>query len=168
MSKIYKYLLLIVVVLMSVGRAKADVLDKFHFERFITVTHLSTTGMNLWVEVSSEWAHTLIVKRGKVDIMMHGNHVATIELRDKVEIPRRATTKVLLPLRFTSTNSLSLQRVLRHLIENRGLGTTINYRIRAGLRVLKMNFSDKNVAVSEILDNFALSKESLRELAKLI
>lgn len=168
MSKIYKYLLLIVVVLMSVGRVKADVLDKFHFERFITVTHLSTTGMNLWVEVSSEWAHTLIVKKGKVDVMMHGNKVATIELRDKVVIPRRSKSKVLIPLRFTTTNSFTLQRVLRHLIDKGGLGTTIDYRIRAGLKVLKVNFSDKNVAVSEILDNFALSNENLRELIALI
>ncbi|MBO5716929.1 MAG: LEA type 2 family protein [Alistipes sp.] len=168
MSKIYKYSLLIVLVLMSVGRAKADVLDKFHFERFITVTHLSTTGMNLWVEVSSEWAHTLIVKKGKVDVMMHGNKVATIELRDKVVIPRRAKSKVLIPLRFTTTNSFTLQRVLRHLIDKGGLGTTIDYRIRAGLKVLKVNFSDKNVAVSEILDNFALSNENLRELIALI
>ena len=51
---------------------------------------------------------------------------------------------------------------------NKGLGTTIDYRVRAGLKVLKLNFSDKNVAVSEILNNFALSNESLRELAKLI
>jgi hypothetical protein len=58
--------------------------------------------------------------------------------------------------------------VLRHLIDNGGLGTTIDYRVRAGVKILKMNFSDKNVAVSEILDNFALSSESLRELAKLI
>ena len=168
MPRVCKYLVALIFALSGFASAEAGVLDKFRIERVVPITHVSTSGMNLWVEVSSEWAHTLIVKRGKVDIMMHGNHVATIELRDKVEIPRRATTKVLLPLRFTSTNSLSLQRVLRHLIENRGLGTTINYRIRAGLRVLKMNFSDKNVAVSEILDNFALSNESLRELAKLI
>ena len=168
MSRFYKYILLIVVLFMGVGRAKADILDKFHFERFITVTHLSSTGMNLWVEVSSEWAHTLIVKKGKIDIKMHGNHVATIELRDKVVIPRRSKNKVLIPLRFTTTNSLTIQRVLRNLIDNGGLGTTVTYRIRAGVKVLKMNFSDKNVAVSEILNNFALSNESLRELAKLI
>jgi hypothetical protein len=168
MPKFCKYLVVLLFALCGFGSAEAGILDKFRIERIVTVTHVSTSGMNLWVEVSSDWAHTLIIKRGKVDIMMHGNHVATIELRDKVEIPRRATTKVLLPLRFTFTNSLTLQRVLRHLVEKRGLGTTIDYRIRAGLKVLKMNFSDKNVAVSEILDNFALSNESLRELLKLI
>ena len=168
MSKIQKYLVTFIIALFTFGSAKADILDKFHFERFVAVTHLSTTGMNLWVEVSSEWAHTLIVKRGKVDIMMHGNHVATIELRDKVVIPRRSKNKVLIPLRFTTTNSLTIQRVLRNLIDNGGLGTTVTYRIRAGVKALKKNFSDKNVAVSEILNNFALSNESLRELAKLI
>ena len=168
MSRLYKYVVTFIFLVLSVGGAKADILDKFHFERFITVTHLSTTGMNLWVEVSSEWAHTLIVKRAKIDVMMQGKYVATIELRDKVAIPRRSTNRILLPLRFTTSNSLTLQRVVRHLVENRGLGTTIDYRIRAGVRVLKKNFSEKNVAVSQILDNFALSNESLRELLKLI
>lgn len=168
MPRFYKYALSFIFVLLSVGSAKADILDKFHFERFVAVTHLSTSGMNLWVEVSSEWAHTLIIKKAKIDVKMQGKYVATIELRDKVKIPRCSKSKVLLPLRFTTSNSLTLQRVVRHLVDNRGLGTTIDYRIRAGVKVLKMNFSDKNVAVSQILDNFALSNESLRELAKLI
>lgn len=168
MSKLQRYLLTLIVALFCFGSAKADLLDKFHFERFVTVTHLSSTGMNLWVEVSSEWARTLHIKKGKVDVMMHGKQVATIELRDPVQIPRLAKTKVLIPLRFTTTNSLTLQRVLRHLIDDRGLGTTISYRIRAGVKVLKFNFSEKNVAVSQILDNFALSNDSLRQLIELI
>ena len=106
--------------------------------------------------------------KGKVDVMMHGKQVATIELRDPIQIPSLAKTKVLIPLRFTTTNSLTLQRVLRHLIDDRGLGTTISYRIRAGVKVLKFNFSEKNVAVSQILDNFALSNDSLRQLIELI
>ena len=120
MPRIYKYLVTFIFALCCSVSAQADILDKFHFERFVTVTHLSTTGMNLWVEVTSEWAHMLIVKKAKVDIMMHGKYVATIELRDKVKIPRRSTTKVLLPLRFTTTNTLTLQRVLRHLIDKGG------------------------------------------------
>lgn len=163
-----KYLTVLCIALFTFNTARADILDKFHLERFITVTHMSTSGMNLWVEIRSDWAHTLVIKKGFVDIMMHGEKVATIELRDKVVVPRRSTTKVLIPLRFTMRNTFTLQRVLRHLIEDGGLNTTLTYRVRAGLKVLKMNFSDKNVAVSEILDNFALSNETLRELLKLI
>ncbi len=168
MLKNLRYFVVLCFALLSTTITKADVLDNFHFERFITVTHVSTSGMNLWVEIRSDWAHTLIIKKGKVDIKMHGNKVATIELRDKIKIPPRSTTKVLIPLRFTSTSSFTMQYVLRHLINNRGLNTTLDYRVKAGLKVLKMNFSDKNVAVSEILNNFALSNEILGEIVQMI
>ncbi len=168
MFKRLRYFIVLCFTLLTVTSAKADILDKFHFERFITVTHVSSSGMNLWVEIRSDWAHTLIIKKGKVDVKIHGNHVATIELRDKIKIPPRSTTKVLIPLRFSANNTLSLQRILRHLIQDGGLNTTIDYRVRAGIKVLKINFSDKNVAVSEILNNFALSNESLQELVNMI
>lgn len=163
-----KHIVLLSFALLTATIARADILDKFHFERFITVTHMSTSGMNLWVEIRSDWAHTLVIKKGHVDIKMHGKHVATIELRDKIKIPPRSTTKVLIPLRFSADNTLSLQFILRHLVKDGGLNTTIDYRVRAGLKVLKMNFSDKNVAVSEILNNFALSNENLKELIEMI
>jgi hypothetical protein len=71
-------------------------------------------------------------------------------------------------LRFDTDNTFSFQRVIRNLVDKRGLGTTIDYRVRAGTKLLKLTFSDKNVAVSEILNNFALSNDSLKELIELI
>ena len=75
--KIFRYFAVLLVALFTFNSAKADILDKFHLERFITVTHMSSSGFNLWVEVRSDWAHTLVVKRGVVDVMMHGEKVAT-------------------------------------------------------------------------------------------
>lgn len=168
MTKLLKHIFVIVVLSFTVSSARADILDKFHLEKFVAVTHLSSSGVNIWVDIRNDWAHTLVIKKGKVDIMMHGKKVATIELRDKIVVPRRTTTRVLVPLRFDTNNLLSFQRILRNLIDKKGLGTTIDYRVRAGMRLLKLTFSDKNVAVSEILNNFALSNDSLRELIELI
>ena len=154
--------------LFSVNRAHADILDNFHFERFVAVTHLSSSGANIWVDVRNDWSHALVIKKGKVDVMMHGKKVATIELRDKIILPKRSTSRILIPLRFSAENSLSFQRIIRNLVDKRGLGTAIDYRVRAGTKLVKLTFSDKNVAVSEILNNFALSNDSLRELIELI
>ena len=168
MYKYLRYIATIVVLLLSVNRAPADILDNFHFERFVAVTHLSSSGANIWVDVRNDWSHTLVIKKGKVDVMMHGKKVATIELRDKIVLPKRSTSRILIPLRFDAQNTLSFQRILRNLVDKRGLGTTIDYRVRAGTKALKLTFSDKNVAVSEILNNFALSNDSLKELIELI
>jgi LEA14-like dessication related protein len=156
------------VLLFSVNRAHADILDNFHVERFVAVTHLSSSGVNIWVDVRNDWRHTLVIKKGKVDIMMHGKKVASIELRAKIVVPKRSTTRILLPLRFDSQNTLSFPMILRNLVDKGGLGTTIDYRVRAGLKAIKLTFSEKNVAVSEILNNFALSNDSLKELIELI
>jgi LEA14-like dessication related protein len=156
------------VLLFSVNRAHADILDNFHVERFVAVTHLSSSGVNIWVDVRNDWRHTLVIKKGKVDIMMHGKKVASIELRAKIVVPKRSTTRILLPLRFDSQNTLSFPMILRNLVDKGGLGTTIDYRVRAGLKAIKLTFSEKNVAVSEILNNFALSNDSLKELVELI
>lgn len=166
MFKRLRYFIVLCFTLLTVTSAKADILDKFHFERFITVTHVSSSGMNLWVEIRSDWAHTLIIK-GKVDVKIHGNQVATIELRDKIKIPPRSTTKVLIPLRFRQKHPIVAANFASS-DPRWGLNTTIDYRVRAGIKVLKINFSDKNVAVSEILNNFALSNESLQELVNMI
>lgn len=168
MPKYLRNIAALLLLLFSVNRAHADILDKFYIEKFVAVTHLSTSGVNIWVEVRNDWRHTLVIKRGKVDVMMHGKKVATIELRDKVVVPKRSTTRILVPLRFDSQNILSFSMILRNLVDKGGLGTSIDYRVRAGMKALKLTFSGKNVAVSEILNNFALSNDSLRELIELI
>ena len=168
MPKYLRYITIVVLLLFSANRARADILDNFHFERFVAVTHLSSSGANIWVDVRNDWSHALVIKKGKVDVMMHGKKVATIELRDKIILPKRSTSRILIPLRFNAENSFSFQRIIRNLVDKRGLGTTIDYRVRAGTKLVKLTFSDKNVAVSEILNNFALSNDSLRELIELI
>lgn len=168
MPKSLRYIVMLFVLLFSVNRAHADILDNFHVERFVAVTHLSSSGVNIWVDVRNDWRHTLVIKKGKVDIMMHGKKVASIELRAKIVVPKRSTTRILLPLRFDSQNTLSFPMILRNLVDKGGLGTTIDYRVRAGLKAIKLTFSEKNVAVSEILNNFALSNDSLKELIELI
>lgn len=168
MPKSLRYIVMLFVLLFSVNRAHADILDNFHVERFVAVTHLSSSGVNIWVDVRNDWRHTLVIKKGKVDIMMHGKKVASIELRAKIVVPKRSTTRILLPLRFDSQNILSFPMILRNLADKGGLGTTIDYRVRAGLKAIKLTFSEKNVAVSEILNNFALSNDSLKELIELI
>ncbi len=168
MPKSLRYIVMLFVLLFSVNRAHADIFDNFHVERFVAVTHLSSSGVNIWVDVRNDWRHTLVIKKGKVDIMMHGKKVASIELRAKIVVPKRSTTRILLPLRFDSQNTLSFPMIIRNLVDKGGLGTTIDYRVRAGLKAIKLTFSEKNVAVSEILNNFALSNDSLKELIELI
>lgn len=167
MPKSWLHIALIAVVLCCfVPRsvAQSSFADKVCFERVTKVTHLSTSGANVWVEVSNLTHLRLVAKRAEVKIMDSGVSVAAISLRDKVVIPRHGTYEVLVPLRFKARSTFSVLRLLRRVVAGDTEPLTLSYDIRAGVSVYKRNFSGENIAISKILDNFAISNEMLREL----
>jgi hypothetical protein len=117
----------------------------------VDVTHLSTSGMNLYIEVDNDTCHRLVVSRAEIDVVEDGENVVTISLRDKVVIPRRAKSEILLPLRFKSRSSFALGRLLWRVIDGRGDDITLSYRMRAGLRLIKRNITAENIALSDLL-----------------
>lgn len=99
------------------------VMERVEVEEISRVTHLSTSGANLWVVVRNDSGARLVIKSGELDILVDGEVRATIALRDKVVIRRRSHDEVLLPLRFRSRNTLALATLLRSLLRNAWEGT---------------------------------------------
>ena len=99
------------------------VMERVEVEAISRVTHLSTSGANLWVEVRNDSGARLVIKSGELDILVDGEVRATIALRDKVVIRSRSYDEVLLPLRFRSRNTLALASLLRSLLRNAWEGT---------------------------------------------
>lgn len=128
------------------------------------VTHLSSSGVNLWLDVSNERCHRLVVSRGEVDIAINGVRVATIALRERVRVARRSSGEVLLPLRFRSYSPLPVLQVLREVLRGEVEGVTISYKIRGGVGIVRRTFSAENIAISEFFDNFAISREFIGTL----
>ena len=148
--------------------AKERLANKVRVERIVKVSHLSTTGMNIWVEVTNDTRLRLVAKSADVDLFIDGRHTATISLRDKVILPRHKTSTVLVPLRFKSHNSFVLARLLRQIIRGDNEKVTASYRVRAGISVYKKNFSGENIAILKFLDKFAISKQTLQELLSMM
>ena len=153
MTTLCRYSLLLVIAMLGmVSRVAAQSwVEKLHVEGVAKVSHLSSSGMNLWVTLNNESCHGYEIKSCEIDIYVEQRYVATISLRDRVVIPRRATTDVLLPLRFKSPNSFVLERLLWRMIEDRGEEITISYRMRAGTRLIKRNFRAEGLSLSDIL-----------------
>ena len=99
------------------------VMERVEVEAISRITHLSTSGANLWVVVRNDSGARLVIKSGELDILVDGEVRATIALRDKVVIRRRSHDEVLLPLRFRSRNTLALASLLRSLLRNSWEGT---------------------------------------------
>ena len=113
------------------------------------ITHLSTSGMNLYIEVENRSLHRLVVKEGEVEILAKGEAIASISLRDKVVIKGRRSSAVLVPLRFKARSSFVLGNILKRLATEDDM--RLNYRIRGGTGIVKRTLSGKDITAGELL-----------------
>ena len=150
--------LLVVVALLlscSVARAAAcrpmaeRVLQRVEVVGVADITHLSTSGMNLYIEVDNDSMHRLVVKEGEVDILSKGEVIATISLRDKVVVRGRRTSMVLVPLRFKARSSFVLGSLLKRLATEEDM--RLSYRIRGGTGMIKRTLAAEDITVGELL-----------------
>lgn len=150
----------------SVARVEAckpmveRVLQRVEVVGVTDITHLSTSGMNLYVEVDNRTLHRLVVKEGEVDILSKGEVIATISLRDRVEVRGRCTSEVLVPLRFRARSSFVLGSLLKRLASEEDL--RLSYRIRGGTGLFKRTLAAEDVSAGELL-----SAELLEQLIML-
>ena len=115
----------------------------------VDATHLSTSGMNLYVEVDNRTLHRLVVKEGEIDILSKGEVIATVSLRDRVVIKGRRTSTVLVPLRVKARSSFVLGNLLKRLASEEDM--RLNYRIRGGTGMYKRTLAAEDITVGELL-----------------
>lgn len=145
----------------SIGRG-------IHFESFTRATHLSTSGMNLWVAISNNTRHRIVIKEAELEVHIGGRTASTISLRDKVVVRRGEGREVLLPLRFRSRGAFTLNSIVNRIAANDTEDMTISYRIRGGTMLLKRTFSEQNIAMSEFFNNFAVEDSDATYVTSLI
>lgn len=166
--KLLDRLLCLVVLLFVVGVAYGEPCHRDErrvvCEGVARVTHLSSSGMNLWLVIDNATPHRLSIVRGEVHIAINGSVVASISLRDKVRIPRRSCGEVLLPLRFRSYSPHPVWQIVRQVLRGEDSSITISYNIRGGAGLVRRTFSAESIAVSEFFDTFAISREFIGSL----
>jgi hypothetical protein len=170
MGRLIRYLLLVGALLVgSVAHSQAQGWPKrLHFEGFAKVSHISTSGMNLWVTMDNNTVWRYVVKRCEVDIAIEGKHIATISLRDRVVIPRKQRGDILLPLRFEARSSFALGRLLWRILDGEADKITLSYRMRAGVPIISRNFEQSDIPLSDIIDTRIGVMEAIEELWRLV
>ncbi len=137
------------------------------FEGVARVTHLSTSGVNLWVDVTLDRS-AVVVKSAEVVVRSEGSELVTISLRDKVVARGHRRSEVLIPLRFKTRSSLVLNTLLRRIVEGDTEGITIDYAIKAGGRILKRRLKGEGVAIDDVLATLGITPELIDELQQYI
>ncbi|MBO5881876.1 MAG: hypothetical protein J6Q21_01390 [Alistipes sp.] len=173
MSRLYRYILVVMMLLASCPSAEAckpiaeRIREGLHLDGVSDVTHLSTSGMNLYVEIDNDTWHRLVVSDAEVEVVAHGEVLATISLRDKVVIRRRMTQEVLLPLRFKTRSAFVLTSLLTRIM-NEGGGLTLNYRIRGGTALFKRTMTKQGVAIKSLMENSILPPSLIEEVHRAV
>lgn len=147
-----------IVVMLAVGCGTAEacrpmterIKERVHLVGVRDVTHLSTSGMNLYVEVNNKTLHRFVISDAEIEIVSNGDVVATISLRDKVVIKGRRSSTVLVPLRFKARSSFALGRLLVRLLGN-SEALTLNYNIRGGVGPFRRTFEAEGIMINELL-----------------
>lgn len=135
--------------------------------RIVDVTHLSTSGMNLYIEVDNDTCHRLVVSDAEIDIVDNGETLATISLRDKVVVKGKRTSTILVPLRFKARSSFVFARILRRTLDTEST-VTLNYRIKGGTALLRSRFEAEDVAAQRVLSSSEFSAATLHELERFL
>lgn len=171
-----KFLRVIIVAVMLVaGSATAEackplserIAENVEFVRVVDITHLSTSGVNLYIEVDNDTRHKLIVTEGEVDVVAKDEVIATISLRDKVVLNRNQTSIVVLPLRFKSQSSFALARLIKHALDPKS-DITLDYRVRAGIPAAKRTIKGEDIPITDLLKNSSFTDLALHQIARLI
>ena len=141
--------------------------EGLHYDGVSDVTHLSTSGMNLYVDITNDTCHKLVVSSAEVDVIAGGEVLATISLRDKVVVRRKATQTLLLPLRFKTRSAFILNHLLARIMNQSG-ELKLNYHIRGGTALFKRTIEQENIAVDELFDNYNIPRSTISELTRMV
>lgn len=148
--------------------APRSVAQRIEFRGFERVTHLSTSGANLWVEVENRGCWRMVVKEAEVDILVDGTPRLTLALRDKVVVPRKSSSEVLVPLRFRSRSMLSFAGLVARIALGDREDITINYRIKAGTPLFKRRFEQEGVPLNQLMQLLSLHDGEIESLNMLL
>ena len=132
------------------------------------VTHISSSGMNLWLDVRNERCSRLVLKRGEVEIKVDGRTRVVVSLRDKVVVRGRSSEEVLLPLRFKSRTTFALGSILRKVITKDMEDITISYEVRGGTMLFRRTLRGEDVVLRDVVESLGISEKVLTQLESYI
>lgn len=132
------------------------------------VTHISSSGMNLWLDVRNERCSRLVLKRGEVEIKVDGRTRVVVSLRDKVVVRGRSSEEVLIPLRFKSRTTFALGSILRKVITKDMEDITISYEVRGGTMLFRRTLRGEDVVLRDVVESLGISEKVLTQLESYI
>ncbi len=140
-----KKVLILLLVAMSVS---CSMRDKIEIIEPVQVKVESLSKFRLTCMVDNRSCHAVRILEGRLKVHMPAGDVGTILLNEEVVVPRRAVTKIDIPMRIRFENPLVM------LVDaSQDMTVSGEVTVRIGMARKKMRI--KNQPISKFLDNFA-------------
>ena len=153
---------------MGKGRVVEHFKERVEIKGISRVTHLSTSGANLWVNVENRSGSRLVLKRASVSFVVDGEERLEVALRERVVVARKSNGEVLLPLRFSKRNTLSVISLLRRLVRDDIAEVSLDIDLRGGSMLFRKNFEAQGITLSDALEWLGLTSEDVLEFMEML
>ena len=153
---------------MGKGRVVEHFKERVEIKGISRVTHLSTSGANLWVNVENRSGSCLVLKRASVSFVVDGEERLEVALRERVVVARKSNGEVLLPLRFSKRNTLSVISLLRRLVRDDIAEVSLDIDLRGGSMLFRKNFEAQGITLSDALEWLGLTSEDVLEFMEML
>ncbi|MDE6862045.1 MAG: hypothetical protein K2J31_04795, partial [Alistipes sp.] len=112
--------------------------------------------------------YNIVVKSCTAVVCRDGVEIMSVDLRDKVVVPKQSVSEVLLPLRFRADNTMSILALLSRILDGRIEDLTVTLTARLRVSIVSKTFSKQSIVMSEILDTFGVTIDDVKQLIDLL
>ncbi|MBR5850420.1 MAG: hypothetical protein IKZ12_05105 [Alistipes sp.] len=134
---------------------------KIHFEGIENVRMESLTGMVIDLAVENGTAYKLRADEAKIRLCYKGSEVASLELKEPVEVARRSHGTVETRWAADLRNPLAMLTVVAHIAREQFDDLTVDLAVEGSGGPMPVNISRKGVPFSNFLNTFGIEPNFL-------
>lgn len=160
MKKIFvKYTFLLFAVIALLGLSSCEKKERPDKLEVVSVERVSSSpDKGSWIvtmTVNNNTLHNVRFKSAIIYLLQNGKKICRLALANEIELPRRSTTQVDVPVRVTLANPLAAVSAVNKVIKGNYEGLTIDYNATLSTRTIKkLDVSDKGVELKELVGSF--------------
>lgn len=166
--RLLSYLLLLAIVLpmTSCRRAIEKARQNIRLEAVEKVERQGLTGAEVVARVMNNTGYKLVLEAAEVDVFLSGGRVATILLREGVEVQRHTTQSVSTRWRLKISDPLALLVLARKMQANDLSQVAVSYTVRGRGGPVPVNILREMMPLSDFLNIFGLTLQDVKTYLK--
>lgn len=161
MTKFIKYIFIALIALVTLGlggckkkEEKKERPDKLEVVSLDKVSGSITDGLKVTMTIKNNSGFNVRITAAEAFLQHKERKIGRLALNGEVELPRRSTTQVEVPIRITVSNLLNALAAFKLISQGRYDDFTVNYNATFNAGTLTFNLKDECVTLEEFAKDF--------------